>query len=155
ADDQAETVLHRLLRGAGLKGLRGIAPRWQLEPGIDLLRPFLSVTRAQVMTFLDEIGQPYQIDRSNSDPRFTRNRIRHELLPLLVREFNPGVVSTLCQLAEQAAAAYRDEAETAERLLQQAERPRAGSLLIFDAKTLAAAPREVVRETFRLVWERE
>src|SRR5205085_7843751 len=56
ADDQAETVLHRLLRGAGLKGLRGIAPRRELATGIELVRPLLPVTRAEVSAFLAEIG---------------------------------------------------------------------------------------------------
>src|SRR5438128_702763 len=77
ADDQAETVLHRLLRGAGLKGLRGIAPRRPLAPGIDLIRPLLGMARAELLEYLSERGQSYCEDRSNVDLRFTRNRIRH------------------------------------------------------------------------------
>src|SRR5260370_36490025 len=83
ADDQAETVLFRLLRGAGLQGLRGIAARRNLRPGVELIRPLLSVTRRQVLEFLRDIVQPFREDRSNADLRFTRNRIRHELLPQL------------------------------------------------------------------------
>src|SRR5439155_11377281 len=57
ADDQAETVLHRLLRGTGLKGLRGIAARRTLAPGIELIRPLLEVTRAEVLAYLEAEGQ--------------------------------------------------------------------------------------------------
>src|SRR5205823_4132455 len=60
ADDQAETVLHRLLRGTGLKGLRGIAARRQLADGVALVRPLLSVARASVMAYLQELGQDYR-----------------------------------------------------------------------------------------------
>jgi tRNA(Ile)-lysidine synthase len=155
ADDQAETILHRLLRGAGLKGLRGIAPRRELAPGIDLVRPLLPVTRSRIVAFLEQIGQPYRTDSSNADVRFSRNRIRHELLPLLARDYNSGIVSALCRLAEQADAAYREEAAQAERLLREAELPSAGRLLIFDRNPLAAASRGLLREAFRLVWERE
>src|SRR4051812_5247125 len=73
ADDQAETVLHRLLRGAGLQGLRGIAVGRELRPGVTVVRPLLGATRAEVLDFLREIGQPFHEDRSNLDLRFTRN----------------------------------------------------------------------------------
>ena len=76
ADDQAETVLHRLLRGTGLKGLRGIAARRQLAPGVELVRPLLNVTRADVMEYLQELGQSYRTDSSNADRDYTRNRLR-------------------------------------------------------------------------------
>jgi tRNA(Ile)-lysidine synthase len=155
ADDQAETVLHRLLRGAGLRGLRGIAPRRELVPGVALVRPLLSATRAEVMAYLDEIGQAYRQDASNLDPAFTRNRFRHHLLPLLAAEYNPEIVAVLTRLAEQAEEAYAAEEGQARALLAAVERPRAGPLLVFDQGPLAAAPRHRVRETFRLAWERE
>jgi tRNA(Ile)-lysidine synthase len=86
ADDQVETVLHRLVRGTGLRGLTGIRRRRDLESGILLVRPLLTVRRTDVLAFLGELGQRYRDDASNLDPRFTRNRLRHELLPLLARE---------------------------------------------------------------------
>jgi tRNA(Ile)-lysidine synthase len=155
ADDQAETVLHRLLRGAGLKGLRGIAARRRLADGIEIVRPMLGLRRTDVMAFLAAIGQPYRVDSSNRDPRFTRNRIRHELLPLLAERFNPKIVAVLQRLADQAEEAYQTQVRRARALLRACERPRAGSVLIFDRKPMADAPRSVVREVFRLVWERE
>lgn len=155
ADDQAETVLHRLLRGAGLKGLRGIAGRRELASGVELVRPLLDVRRAEVMEYLQAIGQPWCEDRSNLDLRFTRNRIRHELLPLLAREYNPAIASVLARLAEQAGEVYREEESAAAVLLAEAERPRAGTQLVFDRPCLAAATRHCVRAMFRLAWTRE
>jgi tRNA(Ile)-lysidine synthase len=155
ADDQAETVLHRLLRGTGLKGLRGIAPRRELAPGVTLVRPLLGVTRAEVLAYLADIGQDFRQDTSNLDRTFTRNRIRHELLPILARDYNPQIVSCLAHLAEQADELYATEDAQARALLAAVERPRAGAVLVFDRRPLAAAARHRVREMFRLVWERE
>src|SRR5438132_2881347 len=76
ADDQAETVLHRLLRGTGLKGLRGIATCRPLSSEVNLVRPLLDVARAQVLAYLDAEQQSYCQDRSNLDLTFRRNRIR-------------------------------------------------------------------------------
>lgn len=155
ADDQAETVLHRLLRGAGLKGLRGIAARRELAPGVELVRPLLDVRRTEVMEYLRAIGQSWCEDRSNLDPRYTRNRIRHELLPLLARAYNPAIAAVLARLAEQADEVYREEETRAAALLAEAERPRAGARLVFDRLCLAGAPRHRIREMFRHAWTRE
>jgi tRNA(Ile)-lysidine synthase len=155
ANDQAETVLHRLLRGTGLRGLRGIAVHRQLEPGLTLIRPLLPATRADIIAYLHELGQPYREDASNRDLRFTRNRIRHELLPHLAEHYNSAIVRVLTNLAEQADDAYRIEESAALALLSEAELPRAGELLVFDLRPLLTAPRHRVREMFRLVWIRE
>jgi tRNA(Ile)-lysidine synthase len=155
ADDQAETVLHRLLRGTGLKGLCGIPARRALAPGVELVRPLLRVTRAQVLTFLEALGQDFRQDASNADPRFTRNRIRHELLPHLAERYNPGIALALCRLAEQAAEVQGREEVAARALLADAELPRAGETVVLDRALLTAAPRNLVRETFRLLWQRE
>lgn len=155
ANDQAETVLHRLLRGTGLRGLRGIAARRQLEPGLTLIRPLLNATRTDILAYLNELGQPYCEDASNRDPRYTRNRIRHELLPHLAAHYNPAIVRVLAGLAEQAESAYGNEETAALAILSQAELPRAGEQLIFDLRHLQSAPRPRVREMFRLVWLRE
>jgi tRNA(Ile)-lysidine synthase len=155
ANDQAETVLHRLLRGTGLRGLRGIAARREIEPGLTLIRPLLPATRADILAYLHELGQPYREDASNNDLRYTRNRIRHELIPHLAEHYNPAVISVLAGLAEEADDAYRVEESAALALLSVAELPRAGGLLIFDLRHLLAAPRHRVREMFHLVWMRE
>jgi tRNA(Ile)-lysidine synthase len=155
ADDQAETLLHRLLRGSGFQGLRGIAACRPLAPDVEVVRPLLDVTRSDILDFLKMLGQDFREDSSNRDLRHTRNRIRHELLPLLAREYNPAIVSVLGRLATHAEEAFRDEEAAASALLAAAELPRAGRQLVFDAARLAAAPEREVRAMLRLAWERE
>jgi tRNA(Ile)-lysidine synthase len=155
-DDQAETVLFRLLRGTGLDGLRAMAGRRPLDDAIDLIRPLLlDVRRADVLAYLRAEGLPFREDRSNLDLRFTRNRIRHELIPQLERDYNPALVESLCRLSEQARAAQIEIRLIAGELLHRAELPRAGTTLVFRRDVLAAVPPHRTREMFRLVWERE
>jgi tRNA(Ile)-lysidine synthase len=118
-----------------------------------LLRPLLTCSRADVLAHLAEIGQPYREDASNADPRFTRNRIRHELLPLL-RTFNPDAVSALARAAEHASEAHEIVTHAARELLAKAELPRAGNAVILDAAALGAS-RVLIRAVLRLLWERE
>jgi tRNA(Ile)-lysidine synthase len=96
-DDQAETVLHKLLRGAWTEGLSGIHPVLAVESG-SILRSFLENSRATIEAWLLEIQQPWREDASNQDMAHTRNRIRRELLPLL-RTFNPQIAAQLARLA--------------------------------------------------------
>ncbi len=155
ADDQAETVLFQLLRGTGLDGLAGIAARRSLAPGVDLVRPMLTVTRADVLDYLRQLGQDYRVDATNADLSRTRSRIRHELLPHLARQYNPRVVDLLARLAGQASDWRRDHTAAADELLRIAERRRAGPLLVFDRAALAAAPRRQRRAAWRRLWQRE
>ena len=96
-DDQAETVCAKLLRGAWTEGLSGIHPTVDYPEG-RILRPLLSATRAQVEAYLHALGQPWREDSSNHHLTFTRNRIRHELLPLL-EGWNPRLREHLAQMA--------------------------------------------------------
>jgi len=155
ADDQAETVLHRFLRGTGLKGLCGIPVRRELAPGIQVVRPLLGMRRLEVLTYLEALEQSFREDSSNAEVAFTRNRIRLELLPHLATVYNPGIVTALCRLAAQASAIQQEEERRAAQLLNDAELPRAGFVLVFDAAVLARESRHLVREMFRLVWTRE
>jgi tRNA(Ile)-lysidine synthase len=98
-DDQAETVLLRIFRGTGTSGLAGILPKLKAGDGA-VVRPFLSTSRAAVRDYLDTLKQPWREDSSNSEIVFMRNRVRHELLPMLKESFNPDVIEALCNLAE-------------------------------------------------------
>lgn len=98
--DQAETILFRLLRGTGSAGMRGIQP---VTPE-GLVRPLLEVSRADVDTWVAERRLSFREDSSNAETRFARNRIRHQLLPLLSEQWNPRIAETLARTAEIAAA---------------------------------------------------
>jgi tRNA(Ile)-lysidine synthase len=116
-DDQAETVLLRLIRGTGLRGLAAIHPRILIENeysddddddgGLhgEIIRPLLGIRHRELEKYLRDLGQPWREDSSNADSKFTRNRVRTLILPLLEREFNPAVVENFSELAELA----RDE----------------------------------------------
>jgi tRNA(Ile)-lysidine synthase len=95
ADDQAESIIMRFLRGSGSRGLSGIPP---VREGV-IIRPLIETWRSEIESFLREKKFPYRIDASNQSTHFLRNRVRHELLPLL-QEYNPRVRQTLVQMAE-------------------------------------------------------
>jgi tRNA(Ile)-lysidine synthase len=155
ADDQAETVLFRLLRGSGVLGLGGMAECRALDGGVRLIRPLLTLRRPALLDELHEKQIPYRVDSSNRDLRFTRNRLRLELLPRLEQDYNPAIVEVLCRLAEQAQEFHAETARNAAQLMYEAEFPRAGSILVFSADRLRNASVNLVREMFRLVWQRE
>lgn len=100
-DDQAETVLMRILRGTGARGLAGIASAHKAK---HLVRPLLTISRHEIEAYLNTVGQPWREDQSNLDIGHTRNRVRQTLLPMIEREFNPAIRQTLADLAELARA---------------------------------------------------
>ena len=104
ADDQAETVLLRLIRGTGIAGLRGMQSLSAHPSATDLwlIRPLLQVTRTEVMRYCEARQIQPRNDASNDTLEYTRNRVRHELLPLL-EQFNPGIRAVLARLADTAA----------------------------------------------------
>jgi tRNA(Ile)-lysidine synthase len=154
-DDQAETVLMRLIRGAGVRGLAGIFPVQQEKK---LVRPLLAITRREVESYLKSRGQGWREDSSNLDLAHTRNRIRHQLLPMLERDFNPGIRATLAGLAEMARSdsGYWDHEIAA--LLQRVSRPgkpsrsgrkvsgEAQNVVSLDIALLTALPTAVERQ---------
>ena len=103
ADDQAETVLMRLLHGAGLEGLAGMGLETRIG-SLTILRPFLDVRRAQIEQWLRTIGQDWRTDTSNRELRWLRNRIRHRVLPYLTRQLRRDVVAALARSASRLAA---------------------------------------------------
>jgi len=141
-DDQAETVLLKLSRGAGTRGLAGIYPKVAVSkkavsrqpsaisnaaiskdpPELDhqvktIIRPLLGTRRSQLRSYLAEIEQSWREDTSNQNLRHTRNRVRHEILPRLEKEVNPGVCEVLAETAEIARAEEAYWANEISRLL--------------------------------------
>jgi len=100
ADDQVETILDRIIRGTGLRGLAGIPRTRVLDDGIVLLRPLLACRKSELQQYLHDCGQSWREDESNQDRDFTRNRIRHQLLPLLKSDFQESVEDSLLNLAQ-------------------------------------------------------
>jgi tRNA(Ile)-lysidine synthase len=155
-DDQAETVLAKFLRGAWTEGFSGIHPTVEYPEG-RILRPLLGATRAQVEAYLKALGQNWREDSSNRHLTFTRNRIRHELLPLL-EGWNPRLREHLAQMATLA----RDEeawwqaelAKVAPQLLMTGRPVRgggraAGDSLALDVTRLAALAPALQRRLLR------
>ena len=142
-DDQAETFLLRLLRGAGPRGLSGIHPR----SGI-VVRPMLETSRADVREFLRAGRIAFRQDASNADLSIPRNRIRHELLPLLDARFASGVVDIL----DRAAAIAREDADyldAAARIAAARLISRTSRGIEFDADALLAEPPAIARRVIR------
>jgi tRNA(Ile)-lysidine synthase len=155
ADDQAETVLHRIVRGTGVRGLTGIAAIRPLGPDTMLLRPLLGTTRAELEDWLRSQGRTWRTDPTNAEPRFTRNRIRNNLLPQLRREFNPQVDAALQRLAEQAGEINLWLTEQADRALAQALLEATPSLVRLSVAPLSSWPAVVVREAFVRLWHQQ
>lgn len=107
-DDQAETILHRIIRGTGLRGLKGMAPIRLLSKKHDLfvVRPLIEVERYEIETYLRERSIPYRTDLTNFDTSITRNKIRHKLIPMIESEFNPRMKMSLVKLGQTAGSFY-------------------------------------------------
>jgi tRNA(Ile)-lysidine synthase len=148
ANDQAETLLMRLIRGAGISGLSAIPPVRE-----DIIRPLIGITRDAVLEYLKELGQDFVNDPSNEKPVYTRNRVRHELLPVLER-FNPKIINALAMEA----VLLRDESAALEatlpEIMQQVVYAKGKAVLIrreeFN-RLLPALRRRVLRKAIELV----
>lgn len=140
ADDQVETVLLHLLRGSGLEGIAAMAPREGLR-----FRPMLAIWRRQVEAYCAGQGIEARRDPSNDDRRFARNRVRHELIPLLEAGYNPRAREAILRLAN----AAREEHDAVAAQAQQWLRGRRGALPRASFSRLPLAARA---ETLRSLW---
>ena len=153
ADDQAETVLLRLIRGAGITGLRAMQPLspHPSAPGLYLIRPLLQVTRAEVLAYCQARQLEPRLDETNASADHLRNRVRHELLPLL-EQYNPGIRAVLARLAEIAAGDAEIVARAAEQALAQLSQPQTQATrnrLTLDRAAWRALPAGLQRATLR------
>src|SRR5690348_15758820 len=142
--DQAETVLFRFLRGAGTAGLSAIRP----VTADGIVRPLLEIDRADVLQFLRDRNIPWREDSTNRSLTFARNRIRHELLPQLVRDWNPGFERNLAQTADWALAEESYWEAEIGRLAESYLVPGLNSVLL-DTKRLNLLPLAVARRLVR------
>lgn len=154
-DDHVETVLQRIVRGTHLRGLAGISAARPLAGSqVMLVRPLLGTTRQAVRRFCADAGLEWRQDPTNADTTFSRNFIRHELLPVLRRRLNVRVDEALARLAEAAVEAESCLAEIAEAALAEAGRQADGARLVLDAARLAGRHPAVQGRTMRLALER-
>lgn len=159
-DDQVETILHAIIRGTGFRGLAGMRSSRRLDCTIGddliaqelkLVRPMLDIDKATAFKFLNERRQSFCSDDSNANPAFTRNRIRHVLLPLIRREFNPAVNAAISRLGKQAIAMDDLLAKQARRLLRKSQRQCEDHHSIkFDLQALRDSSRLVLGRLFLL-----
>ena len=104
ANDQAETVLFRVMRGTGVDGLSGISCKRKSDAGFNVVRPILEIDRKEIEAYCEEKKLNPCIDKTNLEPIYTRNKIRLQLLPLIEEEFNENICETLARLAKSAKA---------------------------------------------------
>ena len=140
-DDQAETVLMRLLRGTGLSGLSGISAR-RVMHGVVFIRPFLETPRSQIGKFLKNRGAKPRIDSTNREDIFFRNKIRHQLVPVLKNEYNANILKVLANLAQSASYDY-------EYLNQATQKSLKGDPLRLNLKKIAKLHLAILRLKLR------
>jgi tRNA(Ile)-lysidine synthase len=147
-------VLLNILRGTGLSGLAGIPRVRPLSVAATLIRPLLAITRDEVLDYLHSLQQPFREDRTNADTGYTRNRIRHELLPLLAREFNPHIRTALVRLSELAGEAESEWSERLAEAADQAVRPIEHGVELSLAP-LASLSDFMTRNLLRTAWRQQ
>ena len=155
ADDQAETILFRILRGTGLQGLSGIPRSWALSPAVTLIRPLQECTREDVVEYLAARHQVFCRDETNDDQTYTRNRIRHALLPQLAAQYNPNVRDALLRLGQQAGDAQRIVHRYTRELLERTAQVVSPDQVIVNVAPLQTEPRHLVREVFVSLWKKQ
>ncbi|NDC54877.1 MAG: tRNA lysidine(34) synthetase TilS, partial [Planctomycetia bacterium] len=155
ADDQAETILHRALRGTGVAGLAGMRSSRGLADGVALLRPLLRLSRGAARDFLVAAGEVWREDASNADVRHARNFVRHELLARAALGPYPAAARALGRLGGQAAAAAAALDSAAAFLLDaHAERCGHGGVVLH-AAALAACDPLLLGHVLVALWKRE
>ena len=154
-DDRIETFLMNLLRGAGTEGLVS------MEPSVgNIIRPLIETSRTEIEAYLKKQRQDWRTDETNEDTAFARNRLRHELIPMLVADFNPNIQETLARTVEILEAEDDWMRHVTESVLTALSRPSAPfhcgmKVLVLDGNRLAEQPiglvRRIIREAIRRV----
>ena len=150
ADDNVETILQRIIRGTGIRGLSGIGPTRPIRDGspIRLIRPMLGLRRSQIEHFAQANGIPFHHDATNDSSLYARNRIRNELLDIL-RTYNPQVDEAVLRLGEQARGLEAYLRETGSRVLESLVVDRDDRQLVLHGPSLARKPRVIQVQLLR------
>jgi tRNA(Ile)-lysidine synthase len=155
ADDQAETILQRMLRGTGLAGLGGMREARPLCEGVALVRPLLRLPRTAPREFLMAAGEPWREDESNADPGPARNFLRHEVLPRCAAGPFPAAARSLVRLGRQAELVAGALTSAAEHLLDAHASRQADGTVVLRTAALATLDPHLVAEVFAALWRRE
>lgn len=159
-DDQAETILHRILRGTGIAGLAGMSRLRPLDGAVSLIRPMLTFSKKEILDYLDSFSQPWRTDASNFSTDLTRNRIRQELLPQLRENFNPQLEAALLRLGEAAAEMQKMTDSLTQRLAELCVSAADGEIRIVPRKSLLSdtfpdgIPEFLWTELLRHIWRK-
>ena len=150
-DDQAETVLMRIIRGAGMKGLGGISPVKDMQ-GFKIILPLIEISRKDVEAFISETGLEFRKDSSNEKTIFTRNKIRLELIPLLEKDFNSNIKEVLANMAENLQVENEFLIKYANRKFKSVSKVRQEEILI-DIKKFKKQPEAIRKRILRAALE--
>jgi len=155
ADDQAETILHRLLRGTGVGGLSGMAAARELTEGVALVRPLLGCYGGDVRRFLTHVGQPWREDPSNSDVAYARNFLRHRVLREIAAGPYPAAAAALRRVGVQAGALAGALSSAAGHLLEVYGCRQPDGSVVLQTGPLARLDQHLLAEMFVTLWRRE
>ncbi|NBR05285.1 MAG: tRNA lysidine(34) synthetase TilS [Planctomycetes bacterium] len=155
SNDQAETVLMRILRGSGVQGLAGIKPKRSLISGVSLGRPLLFCSKEQICDYLRDNNIVWREDPTNQQTRFLRNKIRLDLLPLLKNEFQPAIEGILAGLAGHIQAYASFEKRLARKIGLKLEKPRVLDQVVLDRVEVSKFPAWKLSLFLRSIFARE
>ena len=153
-DDQIETLLFRILRGTGLSGLKGIPKFRRLNHSVTLVRPFLDASRIEIEAALESLKQTFCNDSSNSDSEYTRNFLRHEVLPLIESRFGNQTRAAILRLSEQAAEVDEFLRSQSDSLLP-AVIEQSPDQIRLECETLTKEPDLLVRHFLVSLWNQQ
>lgn len=154
ADDQAETILHRILRGTGVAGLAGMSVFRPLGDAVTIFRPMLPFSRKEILAYLTATDQPFRTDSTNAESNYTRNKIRNDLLPRLASGYNHAVVEALVRLGSQAADWTDYIRSQTDALFDHAVTCRPRETVVW-VERLEGVPPLLIRELFVMIWSRQ